>query len=122
MRSSVLLPQPEGPSRLTNSPRATDRSTPPSASSPEAKRLVTPRKATTGAGSDGGWSRDKGIAVDCGKGATGRRAARKRAAAPDGARLEAFVKALVESDRADNAGEILSAAGDGTVSRQLSGW
>src|SRR5689334_12175676 len=43
MRSKVLLPQPEGPSRLRNSPRATVRSTPSSACNPDAKRFATPR-------------------------------------------------------------------------------
>src|SRR5260370_41061182 len=48
IRRSVLLPQPDGPRRLRNSPLATARSTPPSASSPEAKRFLTLRNCTTG--------------------------------------------------------------------------
>src|SRR4051794_21434577 len=48
MRSSVLLPHPEGPSRLRNSPRDTARSTPSSASSPDAKRFATPCTITIG--------------------------------------------------------------------------
>src|SRR3954468_21236451 len=52
MRSNVLLPQPEGPRRLRNSPRATVRSTPSSACNPDAKRFATP--CTTRIGSDAG--------------------------------------------------------------------
>src|SRR5580704_10424456 len=49
MRSSVLLPQPDGPRTLKNSPRVTWRSTPASASTPVAKRLVTPCSSRIGA-------------------------------------------------------------------------
>src|SRR3954452_14532582 len=52
MRSNVLLPQPEGPRRLRNSPRATVRSTPSSACNPDAKRFATP--CTTRIGADAG--------------------------------------------------------------------
>src|SRR5215510_3716018 len=51
MRSKVDLPQPDAPIRQTNSPRAMVRSTRASASispSPTAKRLVTPRIASSG--------------------------------------------------------------------------
>src|SRR5215472_18894380 len=48
MRSSVLLPQPEGPSRLRNSPGLTSRSMPASASRPAAKRFATPRSSRIG--------------------------------------------------------------------------
>src|SRR3954452_3647581 len=48
MRSSVLLPHPDGPSRLRNSPRATERSTPSSACSPDAKPFATPCTMTIG--------------------------------------------------------------------------
>src|SRR5579862_207829 len=47
MRRIVLLPQPEGPSRLRNSPGCSARSTPSSASVPLAKRLVTRSRATS---------------------------------------------------------------------------
>jgi len=50
MRNKVVLPQPEGPRRLKNSPRLTLRSIPASASSPLAKRLPTPRSSTMGSG------------------------------------------------------------------------
>src|SRR3954452_14787388 len=50
MRSKVLLPQPEGPSRLRNSPRETVRSTPSSACNPDAKRFSTPRTVRIGSG------------------------------------------------------------------------
>src|SRR5207249_5396393 len=48
IRSNVLLPQPDGPRRLRNSPRATLSSIPSSASSPEANRLPTPCSWTIG--------------------------------------------------------------------------
>src|SRR4051812_46636340 len=51
MRSNVLLPHPEGPSRLRNSPRATVRSTPSSACNPDLKRFATPRRTRIGSGS-----------------------------------------------------------------------
>src|SRR5262249_28466773 len=47
-RSAVDLPQPDGPSTETNSLGYTARSRPPSASTPLAKRFVTPCSATTG--------------------------------------------------------------------------
>src|SRR3954447_25368645 len=50
IRSNVLLPQPDGPSRLRNSPRDTARSTPSSASSPEANRFATRCTRTIGSG------------------------------------------------------------------------
>jgi hypothetical protein len=46
MRSAVDLPQPEGPSRVRNSPGRTDRSKPSSATTPFANVLPTPRNAT----------------------------------------------------------------------------
>src|SRR5262245_11299625 len=47
-RNAVLLPHPEGPSRASNSPGATARSIPASASVPLANRLATWRRRTTG--------------------------------------------------------------------------
>src|SRR5689334_22616546 len=52
MRSNVLLPQLEGPSRIRNSPRETVRSTPSSASSPDPKRFATSSTTTIGGGPD----------------------------------------------------------------------
>src|SRR5678816_1408830 len=52
IRSRVLLPQPEGPITLTNSPASTRRSTPSSAVVPSGKRLLTPAKVSSGAASD----------------------------------------------------------------------
>src|SRR5258707_6382409 len=50
MRSSVVLPQPEGPSRTSNSPSRMDRSTPSTASwSPPLKRLCSCRISTPAA-------------------------------------------------------------------------
>src|SRR6266851_6257754 len=48
MRSSVLLPQPEGPSRLTKAPRSMARSMPSSATTPLRKTLPTPSRVTRG--------------------------------------------------------------------------
>src|SRR6266705_1945976 len=48
MRSSVLLPQPEGPSRLTKAPRSMARSMPSSATTPLRKTLPTPSRVTSG--------------------------------------------------------------------------
>src|SRR5262245_1386966 len=45
-RSAVDLPQPDGPSSETNSPRATSRSSGPSAATPLSYVLVTPRRRT----------------------------------------------------------------------------
>src|SRR5216683_4055326 len=48
MRSSVLLPQPEGPSRLTKAPRSMARSMPSSATTPLRKALPMPSRVTRG--------------------------------------------------------------------------
>ncbi len=56
MRSSVVLPQPEGPSSEKNSPRRMSRETASTAAT-SPKRLVRPRISTLysdGMGSDGG--------------------------------------------------------------------
>jgi hypothetical protein len=52
IRSRVLLPQPEGPIRLTNSPAETRRSTPSRAVVPSGNRLLTPAKVSSGTVSD----------------------------------------------------------------------
>ena len=52
IRSSVLLPQPEGPITLTNSPGGTWSSTPASAVVPSGNRLVTPLKVSSGSACD----------------------------------------------------------------------
>src|SRR6188472_458327 len=44
IRSAVDLPQPEGPTRITNSPSATSRLMSLTASNPSAKRLLTPSR------------------------------------------------------------------------------
>src|SRR3954471_6168995 len=48
--SSVDFPQPDGPSRQTNSPGATSRSMFSSARRSGPKRLLTPRRRTAGSG------------------------------------------------------------------------
>jgi len=55
MRSAVDLPQPEGPSRVRNSPGRTARSRPSSATTPLANVLRTSRSPTKGA-----WSESTG--------------------------------------------------------------
>src|SRR3954451_18522833 len=45
IRRSVLLPQPEGPTTVTNSPRSTVRSTPESATVPFGNCMATSRKS-----------------------------------------------------------------------------
>ena len=52
-RSAVDLPQPDGPSRETNSPRAIARSRPSSATVPLANCLATPESATRGCSTRG---------------------------------------------------------------------
>src|SRR5262245_3910382 len=55
MRSAVDLPQPDGPSSETSSPRRTSSLSRASATTPLANVLPTPSSATTGAeGADGG--------------------------------------------------------------------
>src|SRR5437763_16059313 len=48
MRSNVLLPQPDGPSRLTKAPLAIARSMPSSATTPLRKTLPTPSSVMRG--------------------------------------------------------------------------
>src|SRR5580658_236092 len=50
MRNAVDLPQPDGPSKATNSPGRISRSRPASACVPFGNALPTPRKATNGTG------------------------------------------------------------------------
>ena len=47
MRSSVLLPQPDGPTTVTNSPRLTVKSTPCSATVPLGKVMATLEKSSS---------------------------------------------------------------------------
>src|SRR4051812_49935013 len=49
MRSVVLLPHPDGPTRTTNSPAATVRSTPCTATTPPSYSLRTPSSLTLAA-------------------------------------------------------------------------
>src|SRR6185369_4362584 len=51
-RRAVLLPQPEGPSRLSHSPGRTSRSSPASAVTPRANRCSTWHRRTTGSAID----------------------------------------------------------------------
>src|SRR5271170_7869590 len=48
IRSRLVLPQPEGPIRLRNSPQPISRSIGSSAATPEVKRLLMPRSETIG--------------------------------------------------------------------------
>src|SRR4051794_18481737 len=67
-RSAVLLPQPEGPTRMTNSPSSTIRSNSVSATTSFEKRLVTLRYSTSATGSalqPGGGDGAHEVALGC---------------------------------------------------------